>query len=809
MQVRWFFRWVITVLCAALMGCRHDVPVDAGEIRIKRDTFGTAHVYADSVYGLFHGYGYSVAQDRLFQLEMARRTSQGTVAEVLGPDYLAFDRGIRRGYWPQAITAQITALGAEQRAILEGYADGINRWLSVVEQAPQQYLPQAFAVHGFMPRRWDGFDVAMVFVGSMLNRFGDYNTELDNQNLLAGLIASHGPDQGMALFELLLESDDAQAPTTVAPAEWDPARHEAARTMHRSDAGPFVSWQPYLQNHSRPKQEAGRGFSNVIVLGAKKSRDARSILVNGPQFGFFQPAYTYSVGLHGAGYDAVGNSPFGYPLIQFGHNRNIGWGSTWGAGDNVDLYRLQLNPQNHQQYWYQGGYRDFERRQERIAVKGRSDEVLTVYRSVQGAVVEHFPEHAVAYAKRRGWEGRELATLMAWNKLSQASDHGQWLAQVRESAINVNWYYADAHGNIGYALGGRYPVRVQGHDSRLPMPGGGAFEWQGFMPFASNPQVYNPASGYIANWNNRPAPGFPGPDQWWYTWGEADRLQVLTQRLQRQASFTAEQAWALMMQAAYEDPNAHYFVPRLLSLAQRDPAVPAQVGEVLAAWDYQDLDRDADGYYDNPATPILRAWLAQMLRLTFAPLIPADQLGWFVDTGYIAPGASSPGSHNISVGSKVLYRALVARERGEVLAFDLFAGRDVEALMLEALRGSLAQLSRDQGAPIANWRQGVSLLEFSHRNFLGVPQALAHEQKALGPSMNLGTENNMVVFDAGSVQGFEVAAPGQSGFVDAHGRPAQHYDDQAGLLRMQRNRPVWLSEQEVERHTVSEESLHY
>lgn len=45
-----------------------------------------------------------------FQMEMARRSTQGTVAEVLGKDFVKFDKDIRRNYWPDAIRAQIAAL---------------------------------------------------------------------------------------------------------------------------------------------------------------------------------------------------------------------------------------------------------------------------------------------------------------------------------------------------------------------------------------------------------------------------------------------------------------------------------------------------------------------------------------------------------------------------------------------------------------------------------------------------------------------------------------------------------------------------
>jgi len=56
-----------------------------GRVTIRRDEYGMPHVYAGTVYGLFYGYGYAVAQDRLFQMEMARRSTQGRVAECWAP----------------------------------------------------------------------------------------------------------------------------------------------------------------------------------------------------------------------------------------------------------------------------------------------------------------------------------------------------------------------------------------------------------------------------------------------------------------------------------------------------------------------------------------------------------------------------------------------------------------------------------------------------------------------------------------------------------------------------------------------------
>ena len=78
-----------------------------GSVILKRDGYGVPHVYANSTFDLFRGYGYVVGQDRLFQMEMSRRSTQGIVSEVLGAGYLALDKGTRSGFDPQAIRVQI------------------------------------------------------------------------------------------------------------------------------------------------------------------------------------------------------------------------------------------------------------------------------------------------------------------------------------------------------------------------------------------------------------------------------------------------------------------------------------------------------------------------------------------------------------------------------------------------------------------------------------------------------------------------------------------------------------------------------
>ena len=95
---------------------------NSGQVEIFRDQYGTPHVFADSNYGVYYGYGYVVATDRLFQMEMLKRTVHGRVAEVLGEEFLDLDTLIRTSYDHRAVRKQLDDLAPEDREILEAYA---------------------------------------------------------------------------------------------------------------------------------------------------------------------------------------------------------------------------------------------------------------------------------------------------------------------------------------------------------------------------------------------------------------------------------------------------------------------------------------------------------------------------------------------------------------------------------------------------------------------------------------------------------------------------------------------------------------
>ena len=148
--------------CATGPAPTAETEVEA-DVRIVRDSYGVPHIYADSVFALFYGYGYAVAQDRLFQMEMLKRTTTGRVAEVLGAEYVELDRQIRTGFDPASIERQLAKLERADADIFEGYAAGMNAWLDEVAADPEQHLPAEYVSFDFAPSRWTAYDVVMSF----------------------------------------------------------------------------------------------------------------------------------------------------------------------------------------------------------------------------------------------------------------------------------------------------------------------------------------------------------------------------------------------------------------------------------------------------------------------------------------------------------------------------------------------------------------------------------------------------------------------------------------------------------------------
>lgn len=798
----------LTLALAATPGAQADALTaeKRGSVTIARDRYGVPHVYADTTFDLFRGYGYTVAQDRLFQMEMSRRATQGRVAQVLGAAYLALDRDTRNGSEPESIRRQLQALPAADRAIFDGYAAGMNEWLAQVQAAPERLLPRQFLDYDFRPEPWSGYDVAMIWVGTMAYRYSDSTAEIQNYTVLQELRTALGADRGREMFDQLQWVEDPLAPTTVprTGAVTGPGRRTSA-------PGHLEPITPGLRDSGVEMQRrAGGGdwpatapeASNLWITGKARTVGAKSVLVNGPQFQWFNPSYVYGIGLHGAGFDFAGNTPFAYPAVIFGTNRDISWGATAGPMNVVDVYQERLDPANPRRYLFDGSYRDMTVRTETIAVRGGADVTVELLRTVHGPVTSIDAANGTAYSKRRSYEGLEIRSLLAWVNLAKARDFSEFRSLAAQFAISINWYYADDKGNIGYVSPGRLPIRPATQDFRIPAVGDGTMEWLGFLPPEGNPMSYNPAQGYLANWNNQAAAGFNND---YGNWSVADRDQEIVAAFADGRAFTPAQLWELIERFSFADLNLRYLAPTLAaSVAGRPADDPVRRDvQLLTTWSGQTRDRDGDGRYDGPQPLLMRTWLPILFQRVLADDLPASVYNRYV-AGIYQQLPTEQRSMNRAQATKLVVNAILGPQAGVPQTIDFFNGQRATDVLLatyqEAVQAVRTQLGPDPGA----WDTvPVSRIGFSYRNFLGVPQASPAEQ-LLGPEyQNRGTANHMAVLGGGQDRLCLVGPPGQSGFVAPDGTPSPHYADQLSMYAGFQCRDEHLTRRAVAEATVT------
>ena len=595
------------------------------EIKLYRDDYGTPHIFASSNKDLFIGYGYAVAQDRLFQMEMLKRTTQGKVAQVLGKTYIEFDRFTRSQFHPQAIREQISKLTPKQLDVLTGYAQGMNLWIDKIATDPHHLLPLEFTQYKTEPSSWTAYDVAMVFVGTMAMRYADFNTELENLATLQQLNQSQPSEQALKLFNALMWQCDDSAVTTVplktsracikgnqlpsdlnitAPVDLPQVSYiKPSCEIAFSDD----SYEQWLQDFARTGLSGDierTSASNIWLVGKDKLQDANGVMLNGPQFGWANPSYVYGVGLHGGDYDIVGSTLLATPNILFGHNNKIAWGATAGFADQVDVIQLKLidNSPSALSYQYQGKTYQASTRQEVIKVAGQQDVTVTLFYTHLGAIESVEKNTRQLYVRRRAWQGFEVSSMLAWLDIGKQDNWQGFREQVSKIATNINFYYLDLKGNIGYTLGGKYPKRHPEQHLRLPMTD--TTDWQGLAPFSDNAFVYRPNNGFVMNWNNRPERKVSSPDMWWKTWNRADHANEIHQRLANQQQWSVKQVWQLNEEMSFIDNNIRYLLPLLEQANVQQPFSQQGIKALalLQQWDKAWRDVDRDGYFDSPAT---------------------------------------------------------------------------------------------------------------------------------------------------------------------------------------------------------------
>jgi len=714
-------------------------------VRVQRDRWGVAHIYAADQHDLFFAQGFVVSQDRLFQMEMWKRSGQGRLAEVLGPGAVERDLNARRLRYRGDMQAEFSSYAPDTEEILEAFTGGINAYIALLTAPGGPGLPLEFQLAGIAPEPWKPSDC--------LNRMAAYsmtsNAALELQH--AQVMTLLGNDAASGLFDF-----DPQVKLDPKPGvDYSGLSPGLLDALVGSDAR--IAFETKLLRES----------NDWTVSGALSS-SGKPLLANDPHRVIAEPSLRYIVHLVAPGWNVIGAGEPALPGVAVGHNGDIAWGFTIFGLDQQDLYVEELNPAEPLQYATESGWQSMRLSDETILVRGAAPVHVQIKYTRHGPVLWDDGRRALALR----WVGEEpgSAGYLASLTLDRARNWQEFEAAMpRWKVPSENIVYADRAGNIGEHSTGLAPRR-KNWTGLLPVPGNGQFEWAGFIRNAELPHSYNPASGFIATANQRMVPdGYPYAVG--FEWSDPSRYLRITQVLE-EAKSRGNKLRVADMQDLQSDVVS--LLAQDLQRQLRGAGVAADASGEAQATVRMMLDWDCALRADSPQAALFEYWLQGLQRQLTTLLVPQNAREALGD----------------------VTRVRVARELDEPATGILGSVAARDALLLRTLNEARAQLVAERGPDVAQWAWGA-LHTVTFRHALdGLPAAAALFDR--GPLRRSG-DGEVVQATSFSDGSFEqddgasyreifdlsdwdasvgINVPGQSG------QPAaKHYDD---LL------PMWL-----------------
>ncbi|HYL70914.1 MAG TPA: penicillin acylase family protein, partial [Candidatus Dormibacteraeota bacterium] len=352
-------------------------------VRVQRDSWGVAHIYASDRHDLFFAQGFVAAQDRLFQMELWKRAGQGRLAEILGPAAVPRDISARllryRGDWSR----EFASYAPDAREILRAFTAGINAYIAALAQPGHPGWPIEFRLAGFTPEPWKPEDC--------LNRLAAYAMMGNASDELrhAQAVALVGAREATRLFH------------------FDPATQLApAAGVDFSGLGPALLDSIVSSDKRIPFPASALHESNNWAVSGTLTASGKPLLANDPHRVIALPSLRYIVHLVAPGWNVIGAVEPALPGVAAGHNEHIAWGFTIFGLYQQDLYIETLNASEPALYRTADRWARMREERETIHVRGAEDVQAVLHFTSHGPVVWEDGKRALALR----WIGAEPGT---------------------------------------------------------------------------------------------------------------------------------------------------------------------------------------------------------------------------------------------------------------------------------------------------------------------------------------------------------------------------------------------------------------
>ncbi len=433
---------------------------------------GIPHVYAENRVDLARLQAFTLSRDRFFSIDLVRRLSTGRLSELMGDATLDADAEARAAGMTFATDALLAAMNDEERAIWQGFADGINDYIAAV-RAGTLPGPSEYDLLGPLLSSGDPLALMAEFTlrdvaaigGSILYRLG---FETDDIGRTADVARMEGLFDGAPLetlrtdaaWEALADKRPihdvpsapgfGRAPTSAAPVA-PPVQLPAMPIDVLDRATIRGDWLDELFG----RDEYGYG-SNAWAVAGSKSADGRALLAGDGHLELDIPALMYQIGLDtehlGSGeIHQMGALLVGTPMLAIGTNGDVAWSTTQHSGDITDWYSECLAL-------------DATGEPVTSLFRGNQEALITIDESVEVAGVLGSTERTESWKRWTTFDGRWIWSIEGHNPSSVAPGAGQTVVRMGGDTIIP----ADVDGDgCVYAVSFDFTGLDKGHLFRL------------------------------------------------------------------------------------------------------------------------------------------------------------------------------------------------------------------------------------------------------------------------------------------------------------------------------------------------------
>lgn len=612
------------------------------KVKVVRDKWGVPHIEAKNESDAWMTFGYTVASDRLFQMEIQRRLARGELSELVGKAALPVDRYFRTmGLKRHAERFLQDAKHSRPEVIeaMNSFYRGVNLYIDIGEMPLEirlfDLVWQLFAGKNYKVRHFEMVD-SLSFLGYMAYSFAEGIRGDSLKTILMDKLPEKNvnilfPGYSRQFAETIMEAQPwyQSGDLNQAPVETQEQKKEKAegQTFWQSRAEELMTFLLPTSSLMDSIQMPALSGSNSWVISPSRSANGKAMLANDPHIATSLPGAWYEAHIKFPGYENYG---FHLPLIPFavvGHNSKKAWALTMFENDDVNLYHEEFRDNTRDEVKFKNKWVKTEKTKEFIQVfstSGFSVEPLETVETPHGPILT---DHIT------GYEGDPVALWWVYQReknpildvlydvgrAEALKDFQDTLAKLAAPGLNFSW--ADAEGNIGWWDVGKLPVFRKGIDTKQILDGGsGDDEPKGYVPFKDNPQLVNPPSGIIVTANNLSTTELkPGGNELEGYWQPSDRAARLRELLSEKKKYGIND----MKRIQTDDFSSHAkyaiaFIVRSFEMRSENAKglddFEKQVYDELKAWNqYNDTQSIGATIYHFIWYEILRAMLQDEL----------------------------------------------------------------------------------------------------------------------------------------------------------------------------------------------------